>query len=511
MNTVNSRIAKNTALLYVRMVFIVLIGLYTSRIVLSVLGVSDYGIFNVVGGVVSMLAFLNSAMVAASQRFISYELGRGEDSEINVVFSTSFYIHLTIALIVFVLSEAVGIWFVNTHLNIPDTRMVAANWVFQASIIIFILTIITVPYNSSVIAHEHMSVFAIVSIVDAILKLVLIVFLKYIPTDKLILYSILMIGVSFVDFLIYFIYSRKNFAECRKIVKPATKKFKEMFSFAGWNVFGNIGSSFKEQCVSIVINIFCGTAVNAARGVAIQVNNIVNTFSSNVVMAINPQITKQYAAGDIGGSKKLVFASAKYSFFMLMLIAIPVYINKDYLLDLWLVEVPEYSSSFLAVILLVSLIYSLSAPITTALQATGRIKIFQIGVSSIMLLDIPAAYLLLKIGFSPVIAILPSLATNTLCLIFRFSLIRRYIPQYNLHEYYIGVVLRSLVVFVISFILCLALSNLFRESFLKLLLTTLTSIIIMTCMICGLGLTDSERKKGVSLVVNRLRKKNLIR
>ena len=499
--SVNSRIAKNTLFLYCRMFVTVLVGLYTSRVVLQVLGVSDYGVYNVVGGVVSMLAFLNAAMVAASQRFISFELGRGNTSDIQTVFSTSFHIHLIIAVIVFLLAEGVGVWFVNTQLNIPYGRLEAANWVFQSSMIIFLLTIITVPYNSSVIAHEHMNVFALVSILEVCLKLFFVILLKHIGSDKLILYSLFMVLVCLISCTIYFIYSRLNFKECRRIQRPNKDKFKEMFSFAGWNIFGNIGSSFKEQCVSIVINIFGGTAVNAARGLAIQVNGSVNTFASNIVMAINPQITKQYASGDVVRSKRMVFACAKYSFFMLMLIVIPIIINIDYILSVWLVEVPEYSASFLTIILLVSIIYSLSAPISTALQATGKIKKFQIGVCLIMLVDIPAAYFILKSGYSPVIAVLPSLITNFVALIYRFYLIRSYVSEYSAREYYIGVVLRSLLVFICCVSICIPLSLMFNEGLYRLVFSSFLSIIIMGGIIYTLGLTKQEKQIGLSFVL----------
>lgn len=504
MNPVNSRIAKNTVLLYIRLFITVLVGLYTSRVILSVLGASDYGVYNVVGGIVAMLSFLNSAMVAASQRFLSFELGKDNHSDIKKVFSTSFYIHLTIAILVLMLAEVIGVWFVNTQLNIPDSRMHAANWVFQSSIVIFLLTIITVPYNACVIAHEHMNVFAIVSIVEACLKLGLVLLLQYVATDKLVLYSLLMILVSFSSCSVYFIYSKIKFEECKRLVRLDKNKYKEMFSFAGWNIFGNIGSSFKEQCVSIVINIFCGTVVNAARGIATQVNTIVNSFAANIIMAINPQITKQYASGDITGSMRLVYACAKYSFFMLMLIAIPVFININYLLRVWLVEVPEFSASFLIVILLVSLIYSLTAPVTTALQATGRIKAFQIGVCLIMMIDVPAAYMLLKFGYSPVIAVIPSLLTNTLALIYRFFLIKKYIPQYNTQDYYVGVVLRCLLIFTISFILCYLTSKLFQEGVIRLIFASFIAIIEMCFIIYFLGLSKQEREEGKEMIYSRV-------
>ena len=293
----NKRIAKNTLLLYFRMVLIIIVGLYTSRVVLNTLGVSDYGIYNVVGGIVSMLAFLNSAMVAASQRFISFELGTDDSERLKKVFCTSVSIHIVLALIIFLIAETLGLWFVNTHLNIPAERMGAANWVYQCSILTLMLTVVSVPYNSCIVAHEHMKAFAYVSILEAVLKLLVVYLLLVGAVDKLVLYAILVAAVAFVIRIIYGIYCKRHFEECTYRFVLDRKLFKEMFAFAGWSIIGNLGFSMKDQGSNIILNLFFGTAVNAARGIAMQVNGIISNFSNNFTMALNPQITKQYAAG----------------------------------------------------------------------------------------------------------------------------------------------------------------------------------------------------------------------
>jgi len=500
-----SRIAKNTLLLYFRLLLTIAVGLFTSRVVLDKLGVDDFGIYNVVGGIVSMLSFLNSAMIVASQRFLSYELGRADEDNLKKVFNTSVLIHLLIAGIIFVLAETIGLWFVNHYLNIDESRIFAANIVYQSSIGIFILTILAVPFNSCVIAHEKMNMFAYLSIVEYLLKLGICFLISVTFFDRLIVYGVLLLGVSIIVSSTYVIYCRKHFAESKLTLKYDKEMFKEMFSFAGWNLFGNIGSSFKDQVINIILNIFCGTRVNAARGIAVQVNGIINTFASNIAMAINPQITKQYAAGNIDQSKGLVFACARYSFYLLTLIAVPFILNIDQLLDLWLVEVPEYTSQFLLIAIFVSMIYTLTGSVSTAIQATGKVKTFQIGVCIIMVAEIPLTYLLLKMGYSPVIAIYPTLITNTLSLVYRYILIHKYLVAYGWKEYVFGILFRALFVFTISF----AISFLTRQCLPNNPIGTLTSIIqsILTValVVITIGITPKERDNIYSVIKKRIK------
>ena len=304
----NKRIAKNTLLLYFRMLLIIIVGLYTSRVVLNTLGVSDYGIYNVVGGIVAMLAFLNSAMVAASQRFISFELGTGNIERLKKVFCTSVSIHIVLAGIIFLIAETIGLWFVNTHLNISIERMEAANWVYQCSILTLLLTVVSVPYNSCIVAHEHMKAFAYVSIVEAVLKLLIVYLLLLGNFDKLILYSILVVAVALIIRIIYGIYCKQHFEECTYRFVFDKQLFKEMFAFAGWSVIGNLGFSFKDQGSNIILNLFFGTTVNAARGIALQVNGIISNFSNNFTRSLTPQNTTKYSVGDVVSSVKFVFA-----------------------------------------------------------------------------------------------------------------------------------------------------------------------------------------------------------
>ena len=502
----NKRIAKNTLMLYVRMFITIGVSLYTSRVVLQTLGVSDYGIYNVVGGIITMVTFLNSAMSAASQRFLSFEMGRGNLDRLMKVFCTSVNIHASICIIALLLAETIGLWFVNTKLNIPHDRMVAANWVYQASIATFIINVMSVPYNASIVAHERMSAFAYISILDAVLKLLIVYTLLLFSIDKLILYSIFMVGVTCFIRLCYTVYCRNHFPECKFRFIIDRKLFFEMFSFAGWSIIGNMGFSLKNQISNIIINLFFGATVNAARGIAIHVSATVKTFAHNFTMALSPQITKQYAAGNLEASRKLVYAGSRYTFFLLSMLSIPLILNIDFVLRLWLGIVPEYTRWFVIFTILTSLIFTLSECVTKALQATGHIKWFQIGVSIILLSELPFAWILLELGYPPYSVMWPSLFTYSIALVFRFILIHRYVAGYNYFDYFFNVVFRSLVVFFSSYALCAFLCRGLGENFLGLIFSIVISILVVTCMVLIFGMLSTERS-----IVYKIIKQNIFK
>ena len=498
----NKRIAKNTLMLYFRMFITTIVGLYTSRVVLNTLGITDYGIYNVVAGIITMASFLNTAMVSACQRFLSFELGRDDYDRLKRVFCTSINIHAAICLVAFILAETIGLWFVNAKLVIPDNRMVAANWVYQASILTFIINVMSVPYNSAIVAHEKMSAFAYISILDVVLKLLIVYLLVVFPFDKLIVYSILMVCVVSLIRLCYTIYCKRHFSECTYHFIFDKQLFKEMFSFAGWSIIGNLGFSFKNQLSNIILNLFFGPSVNAARGVAMHVSAHVKTFAHSFTMALNPQITKQYAIGNLEASRKLVYAGSRYTFYLLTLISIPVIINIDYILKLWLGVVPEYTAQFVIFTILTSLLYALSECVTKAIQATGRIKWFQIGISIIMLSELPMAWVLLEMGYPPYAAMWPSLLTYSVAVFFRFWLINRYVEGYRFKEYFIQVVLRCIVVFALSYGLSHLMSMSLDSTFIGLIVSTLLCLIVSTLVIMLLGMESSERCFLVNKVIS---------
>lgn len=499
----SKRIAKNTLMLYFRMFITTIVGLYTSRVVLQTLGVTDYGVYNVVGGIISMATFLNSAMVSASQRFLSFELGKGDFPRLKRVFCTTINIHASICLIAFVLAETIGLWFVNAKLVIPDDRMMAANWVYQASILIFIINVMSVPYNSAIVAHERMSAFAYISILDVVLKLLIVYMLLLIPYDKLIIYSVLMVCVTASIRLCYTIYCKRHFEECTYHFIFDKPLFREIFSFAGWSFIGNLGFSFKNQLSNIILNLFFGPSVNAARGVAIQVSAHVKTFANSFTIALNPQITKQYAAGNVEASRQLVYAGSRYTFYLMSLISIPVIININYILKLWLGVVPDFTAQFVIFTVITSLIYAMSECVTKAIQATGRIKWFQIGISIIMLSELPCAWALLEFGFPPYAVMWPSLVTYTVALLFRFWLINRYVEGYSFIDYFLHVVLRCMIVFFLSYGISRMIKTDDDITFVRFLLSTIFSMIITVVITLTFGMEIKER----SVLLNKIGQK----
>lgn len=506
----NKTIAKNTIFLYLRMILLLAINLFTSRVVLQALGFSDYGIYNVVGGVVTMLTFLNTGMAGASQRFISYELGKGNLNSLKNTFCTSVITHLAIALIVIVIMETIGICFLNYKLNIPDSRIFAANWVFQCSLVTFVLSVTSVPYNSCIIAHEKMSTFAYISIFEAMAKLVIVYALYLTSLDKLIVYSSLMAITQGIVRTIYILYCKRHFEECIFHYNLDKKLFKEMFSFAGWSCIGNMGFSTKDQLSNILLNLFFGTIVNAARGIAGQVNSVINSFASNFTMAMNPQIVKLYAAEDYVKSRDLAYAGSKYAFFLLTMIAVPFLINENYLLHLWLGQVPPYTDIFVLIIVMCSLIYSLTHTISTAIAATGKIKWLQILLATILLSEIPIAYIILKNGGKPYQALLPSLFTTSFTVIMRICLLKKLLPDYYSVGYYLkNIVLRCFLIFGIVAVPSWYIRSLFKESFLCFIMTSMISFIIILIVIYFLGLTANEKvvvkDKAVTFIKNKFK------
>jgi len=490
----NKLIAKNAVMLYLRMFLVLAVSLYTSRVVLKTLGISDFGVYNIVGGFVSMLAYLNSVLVGSSQRFISYSLGKKDSETLNKTFVTTQQIHLILSLVILFVAESFGLWFVNSKLVIDPDRIVAANWVYQCSLISLFLTINSIPYSACIVAHENMHVYAYVSVLEVVLKLVILYLLLLIPGDKLIVYAILHIAISLTTWIIYRLYCRRHFYESKSDAKFDKSLFKEMFSFAGWSAIGSLGFSFKDQFSNIILNGFFGTTINAARGLAMQVNSAIISFSDNFFTAIKPQIVKQYAAGNIERSQKLVYTGARFSFYLLSLITIPVILNVDYILQLWLEVVPEYTSQFLIITLLSSLIYSLTTSTSTAIQATGKIKAFQIGVTCIMLLELPIAYVILKAGCNPYWAVIPVIFTSFLALLYRFYILKRLVPTYSLRHYYVNTVLRCVLVFVLSLIASFVTRVLFTDNFWGVVLNVVASIIITGSFIIVLGINKKERQ-----------------
>lgn len=488
----NKRIAKNTLLLYFRMLFMMVVSLYTSRVILNALGVEDFGIYNVVGGVVTMFTVISGSLSAAISRFITYELGKGDQSKLNKIFSASVTIQLLLSLIIVVLIESVGVWFLNAKMTIPADRVTAANWVLQFSIITFVINLISVPYNAAIIAHERMSAFAYISILEAIGKLAIAFFIMWSPIDKLIYYAILMCTVAVIVRLTYGHYCKKHFTECTYHFHWDKDILKQMFGFAGWNFIGASSVVFRDQGGNIILNIFFGPTVNAARGIANQVNTAITGFVQNFMTALNPQITKSYASGDGEYMMTLIFQGARLSFYMLLLLSLPVLINTHYILVIWLKIVPEHAVLFVRLILIFAMCESISNPLITAMLATGKIRNYQIVVGGLQLLNLPLSYLCLKTGFVPesilVVAIIISLA----CLFARLYMLRGMIGLSSI-LYMKNVFLNVLVVALLSAIIPYMLFCYMKETFFSFIIITLIAVLCTLVVEFYIGCNQKER------------------
>ncbi len=394
----NKRIAKNTLLLYLRMFLLMGISLYTSRVVLDVLGVEDFGVYNVVGGLVSIFSIVNSALTSATQRFLTFSLGKNDGADSNKVFCVALQAHVLVAFIVVILVETVGLWFLYNKMQIADSRMDAAFWVVQFSAMSTFFNVLCVPYVSSIIAHERMSAFAFVSIVEASLKLIIVYLLLVSPFDKLAIYALLLAVVSVVVQSIYVIYCRRHFSECHVRWVADKKLFGEILSFAAYNLFGGFASVASNQGLNMLLNMFFGPVVNAARGVSVQVMGAMTQFIMNFQTALNPQIVKTYAQGDLSQMHKLIYRGSKFSFFLMLMISLPVLIETPYILGLWLKEVPPDTVTFLRIIICTSLIYTMAQPIMTANGATGEIRMYYVVCGTMLILILPISYVVLRMG-----------------------------------------------------------------------------------------------------------------
>lgn len=488
----NKRIAKNTLLLYVRMLFIMAVQLYTSRIILNVLGVSDYGIYNVVGGVVTMLGFLNGTMSASTQRYITFELGRGNFSRLQTVFSTTLQIHALISVIVILFAETIGLWFLNHKLQIPIHRQEAAFWVYQCSILASVITIMSVPYNATIIAHEKMSAFAYISIAEVVLKLIIVYLLVLSPADKLILYSTLILFVQLFIRLCYSYYCNKHFSESKYKHHFDKQLFWEMTHFAGWNLVPNIVSVLNTQGMNILLNLFFGPVVNAARGIAVQVQNAMYQFSANFQMAINPQIVKSYASGDHEKTHQLMYRSARFSFYLLFMMVLPMILETNYILTLWLKIVPDNTVIFLRIMLCCILIFTSSSPMCEVAYATGNIKQFNIVCSFIVLLALPFSWIALKSGAPAYCTFLFIFVFEIISQIARMFILRKLI-KFSIRDFTKRVYIPTFLVACMSTIFPYILCHVTEVCFTRMILTVTLSILSVTIWGYTLGITKDER------------------
>lgn len=488
------RIAKNTLMLYVRMLFSMLVSLYTSRVVLATLGVEDYGIYNVVGGFVAMFSLISSSLSASTSRFLTFELGRGDGEKLKRVFSTSLSIHAILALLAFVLLESVGVWFLNTHMTIPAARLNAANWVFQASVLSFMLGLFSVPFNASIVSHERMSAFAYIGILDVCLRLSIVLFIAHSPWafDRLIVYAFLLVAVAVALQCIYFVYCGRHFGECRLRFTFDRAYWKEMSAFAGWNFIGCTAGLLKDNGVNVLLNLFIGPVINAARGVAGQVNAAVCSFAGNFMVALNPQITKSYAAGDREYMMMLVERGSRFAFYIIALLALPILLETDFVLTLWLGRYPAYTVNFVRLILLLSLTDNLSYTLITLQNATGRIRNYQIAVGGMLMMNFPLSYICLKMGFPPESTLLVALLVAVACLFLRLLFLRKMVGL-SARRYVKNVCLNVALVFVSSLIPPAIPHLILQEGWGRFLLVSIISVMCTGLVSYRVGCNSAER------------------
>lgn len=502
----NKTIAKNTLFLYFRMLLVMGVSLYTSRIVLKELGISDYGVYSLVGGFISLFGFLNAAMSSATQRYLTFDIGKNDPQRLKKTFSSTLTIHVGIALLVLVLAETIGLWYVNNKMIFPSERTYAVNFVYQFSIAVALLGIIQVPYNALIIARERMSIYAYVSIVEVLLKLIIVFLLVYIGNDKLITYSILTFVVALGIRLFYQYYCRKHYIESHFKFEWDKDYYKELMSYSGWSLFGNLANVGKAQGVNILLNLFYGTVVNSAYGLTMQVQGAVHSFVTNFQMAVKPQIIQNYARNDFEKFEKLIFQSSRLSFFLLYIISMPVIYNIDYLLSIWLVEVPAYTSTFIIFSIIGVMIDCIAEPLITGIHASGKIKRYQIFLSAILLFSLPASYILLKKGFSPEIVFIVLIILNIISLFYRL-ISCHILTNLTISFFFKNVVLRIIVclipslIFLYIFHLSISISN----NFIQFGIESIGIIVVNVILVYFIGITKNERTGIQQLILNKLK------
>lgn len=499
----NSSIAKNTVLLYVRTLIVMIITLYVSRLILKALGVVDYGIYNAVGGIVGMFALLSSSLIAATQRYITFEMGK-KNQDVSHVFSVAMGLHLILSLALLIIGEIAGVYFLNVHMNIPPDRLYAANWVFQFSVISFIIQLVTIPYNALIIANEKMGYYAIISVVEAVLKLIFAILLLLDYRDSLILYSISMAIISLGTFLMNALYCSHNYRyESKFKIVREKEYYVNMGSFIGWNFFGSSSTVLSKQGVSLLINVFFGVILNAGRGIAIQVDNAVYQFMGSFTTAIRPQITKKYAAGEYDSCFELVNKCTKIVLVLTLFFVLPLFFRCEQILILWLGNIPDYAVIFTKLSLIIVMFDSLSYPLYFLMLATGKIKGYQLSAGVLGLLTFPLTWFAFICGFVPevtyYILIMIDIARWLLQLCFLYK-----IAKFPVLKYLRKSILPCFTVIVLAIISCTIMNLFIDKTLFDLILYVALSCIILALLTYAFALDKIEKENLLQTVINRI-------
>ena len=505
-NTSNIRIAKNTVMLYIRMLVMMVVTLITSRIYLRTLGETDFGIQNIVSGIVLAFTFISSTMQIATQRFLNYEMGKGDEKSVSKIFNVSLLLYLIISLGIIVLSETIGLWFLNNKMNIPSDRMVAANWVYQFAIASFVFQMLRIPYNATIIAYEQMNFYAYFSIFEAILKLGAAFLVIYIPFDKLILVSLFTMIVYLAITICYMIYCNLHYTITKIKLYWDTKTIKKLSSFSGWSLYGSACIMGSNQGVDIVINLFWGVTVNAALGIASQLSHAINQLVSNFQVAYNPQLVKLYSQERFHEFFLLIQRSSKFSFFLLLYAFIPLFFCSDYILELWLGKYPAYTLEFVRLMLIYVLIDSLQAPLWLSVIATGKIKQYHLITGTILLLNIPIIYLLMSLGLSPLYAWGCRIFISVILFIIRLLYLHK-IVGFVIFDYLKTTILPAILVLSISILFPIYISNAFF-GLKNLIIVFFSTLIIVSLLIFSIGMKKNEKASAIRIIKNTLKHEN---
>ena len=494
--------------MFMRMVLVVFVGFFTSRVILNTLGIEDYGIYNIVGSVVIFLSFFKNALNNATYRYLTYDLGKGNREKLKQTFAMALNAHVILALIMLILLEFFGTYFLNNKLNIPTERLYAANWAFQFSLLTFIVEIIRTPFNSTIISHEHLNFYAYTSIIEVFLKLAVVYLLMLGNFDKLILYAFMLFIVALIMLAWYILYCYKNYTETHYKRYWDTKILQSFTSYSGWSLIVNATDVTVQQCINFFFNIFGGVTINAAIGIANQVNNHLNHFLSSFTTSFNPQIIKSYAKNDLGYFMNLILSTSKISYFLLFSIAFPILLNINFLLKIWLVNPPQHTAIFLLFIVIHSLIDAISAPLWNAVHATGKLKTHQLLMSTIKIINIPVAYLLLHFEYPFYYAIASYAFLNGSCCIIR-AIYMQHLINLSLKKYIIGVIMKCIIVSLLSSILPIIYFSYHSNGWEELFVSTALFYIPYFSLVYIIGLNQKEKEKVLFLLLSKIKKRSI--
>lgn len=489
----NNRIFKNTLFLYIRLLLTIIVGLYASRMILKILGVTDFGIYNVVGGVVVFMGYFNDVMSQGTTRYLTFSLGKGDRLELKKIFTACFSIHFVLAVITLILAETIGLWFLNNRMNIPEGRYYAANWVYQFAVFSAFLNVMQVPYSATIIAHEKMSIYAYMSIFDAVMKLLAVYLLFVINYDKLIVYSLFYFIVDMLSIVLYRIYCHSKFQECSFSFEYNKKIYREIFSYTGWNAVGTMAYLCNTQGINLLLNIFFGPIVNASRGLANTVNSLVNKFVLNFQVANRPQIVKYYAQSNLKEMHKLIMNSSKFSSYLLILFGIPVFIETPFLINLWLGQVPQYVVIFIRLTLILNLIQVVDYPLGTGLKAYGKMKLPNLTSCIIYLMILPITFFLLKLGYSPICSYIVHIIMYPLAMFCDLLILKRYLG-FKISIFFNEVILRVLIVSILAFLFPYIASLFLNTGWHRLLIVSIVSILSTFIVVFTIGINSNNRK-----------------